>query len=164
MASLPNPEPVNWRTLARTVTDDSQDLADKRKITLTFEDSDKVLPLPAQGNPLLLALLLRNLIDNALRYAGAGAQVWVSLNDQGLEVRDNGPGVTACHLEHIGERFFRPPGQNESGSGLGLSIVRRIAVLHGLALTLENRSEGGFRAALRAETSATLENKQPPGK
>jgi two-component system sensor histidine kinase QseC len=52
-------------------------------------------------------------------------------------------------LGRLGDRFYRPPGQGEPGSGLGLSIVRRIAELHRLEARFENRAQGGFRATLR---------------
>jgi len=149
MVVLPEPEPVDWRALARAAISELRDQARKHQVTLTLDEQSGPYALPAQGNPLLLALLLRNLLDNAVRYAGAGAHVWLRLNAQGITVEDDGPGVAPDQLAHIGQRFFRPPGQSESGSGLGLSIVRRIAALHGLELTLGNRAAGGFCAALR---------------
>jgi two-component system sensor histidine kinase QseC len=74
---------------------------------------------------------VRNLLDNAVRYSPRGSQVDITLNAREFSVRDNGPGVSPQALARIGERFYRPPGQDEPGSGLGLSIVRRIAALHG---------------------------------
>src|SRR5699024_7529287 len=81
------------------------------------------------GQPLLLSLLVRNLLDNAVRYSPQGSVVDVTLNAENFIVRDNGPGVTPEALARIGERFYRPPGQTATGSGLGLSIVQRIAKL-----------------------------------
>lgn len=101
------------------------------------------------GQPLLLGLLVRNLLDNAIRYSPQGSIVSVILNAHDFTVRDNGPGVTPAALERIGERFYRPPGQRVTGSGLGLSIVRRIATLHGMTVTFNNAPEGGFVATVR---------------
>ena len=97
-----------------------------------------------QGQPLLLSLLVRNLLDNAIRYSPRGSVVEVTLNARNFSVKDNGPGVAPEVLTHIGERFYRPPGQDATGSGLGLSIVRRIAALHGMHVSLSNAAEGGF--------------------
>lgn len=101
------------------------------------------------GQPLLLSLLVRNLLDNAVRYSPRGSVVDVTLDTRHFSVRDNGPGVTPAALANIGERFYRPPGQDEPGSGLGLSIVRRIALLHRLTVTFSNAPEGGFVANIR---------------
>ncbi|CBG90279.1 two-component system sensor kinase [Citrobacter rodentium ICC168] len=101
------------------------------------------------GQPLLLSLLARNLLDNAIRYSPRGSIVCVTLNADHFTVRDNGPGVTPEALDRIGERFYRPPGQHVTGSGLGLSIVRRIAALHGMTLSFGNLPEGGFEATVR---------------
>ncbi|RXZ44769.1 ATP-binding protein [Crenobacter cavernae] len=102
----------------------------------------------ARADALLIALLLRNLLDNALRYGREGGVVELILSPEAIVVRDDGPGVPPEYLERVRERFFRPPGQEATGSGLGLSIVERIAELHSLALTLANRPEGGFMATL----------------
>ncbi|EHG4008994.1 TPA: quorum sensing histidine kinase QseC [Escherichia coli] len=98
------------------------------------------------GQPLLLSLLVRNLLDNAVRYSPQGSVVDVTLNADNFIVRDNGPGVTPEALARIGERFYRPPGQTATGSGLGLSIVQRIAKLHGMNVDFGNAKQGGFEA------------------
>ena len=101
-----------------------------------------------QGQQLLLSLLVRNLLDNAIRYSPQGSVVDVTLNAHGFSVRDNGPGISPEALARVGERFYRPPGQDETGSGLGLSIVKRIAALHGMRVSLKNAADGGFEASI----------------
>jgi len=96
------------------------------------------------GQQLLLSLLARNLLDNATRYSPRGSVVDVTLNTRSVTVRDNGPGISPDALARLGERFYRPPGQDATGSGLGLSIVKRIAALHGMRVSLGNAPEGGF--------------------
>ncbi|MFC3393807.1 quorum sensing histidine kinase QseC [Brenneria rubrifaciens] len=102
-------------------------------------------PVSRQGHPLLLTLLIRNLLDNAIRYSHAGGTIRLQLTSQGFQVIDEGPGISDDALTRIGERFFRPPGQKKSGSGLGISIVNNIAKLHGMRVTFANRSEGGLK-------------------
>ncbi len=87
---------------------------------------------------------MRNLLDNATRYSPRGSVVDVMLNTRSFTVRDNGPGISPDALARLGERFYRPPGQDATGSGLGLSIVKRIAALHGMRVSLDNAAEGGF--------------------
>jgi two-component system sensor histidine kinase QseC len=86
---------------------------------------------------------VRNLLDNAVRYSPRGSVVDVTLDARSFTVRDNGPAFLPA-LARIGERFYRPPGQDATGSGLGLSIVRRIAALHGMRVSLSN-AEGGLK-------------------
>ncbi|HIB3265284.1 TPA: quorum sensing histidine kinase QseC [Citrobacter youngae] len=100
------------------------------------------------GQPLLLSLMVRNLLDNAIRYSPQGSIVEVTLNARNFSVKDNGPGVAPEILTHIGERFYRPPGQSVTGSGLGLSIVRRIATLHGMSASFGNAPQGGFEVKI----------------
>jgi len=91
-----------------------------------------------RADPQMLGIVLRNLIGNALRYCPAGSQVEVVASLHGgrarIAVFDDGPGVDEASRRRLTERFFRVLGQEEGGSGLGLSIVRRIAELHGVAL------------------------------
>ena len=108
----------------------------------------------------LLSVLVRNLVDNAVRYSPPGARVQVSVQRQGgrvaLRVEDSGPGLAPDVQQRLGQRFFRPPGQDESGSGLGWSIVRRIAEV--LRLDIETRPStalGGL--AVQVSAPAALE-------
>lgn len=100
-----------------------------------------------------LAILLRNLIDNALRYTPDEGRVELLLEHQDngilLLVSDSGPGVPEAQREKIFDRFYRLAGQEIRGSGLGLSIVKRIAELHSAELTLGQSKLGGLEVALR---------------
>ncbi|BCL76864.1 sensor protein QseC [Jeongeupia sp. HS-3] len=101
---------------------------------------------PLLGDSALLTVLLRNLVDNARRYAGNDASVTVRITAHTLIVEDDGPGVDADVQQRLGERFFRPIGQALPGAGLGLSIVARIAALHRAEFRVGNRDGGGFIA------------------
>lgn len=108
--------------------------AERRGIALTLRcELDTV-----QAEPRMLEIMLRNLVENALRYCPEGSRVDVSAGlHEGrarIAVRDNGPGVDEASRARLTERFFRVLGQGQGGSGLGLSIVRRIAELHGMTL------------------------------
>ncbi|MEK7438731.1 MAG: ATP-binding protein, partial [Pseudomonadota bacterium] len=98
------------------------------------------------GHAGLIAILLRNLIDNAIRYSPAGGSVHVRAARDGqaatLTVIDQGPGIPADERDKVGQRFYRVLGSEEYGSGLGLSIVKRIAELHDASLSLEDGPQG----------------------
>ena len=87
------------------------------------------------GDATLLAVLTRNLVDNALRYSPARATVRITVQTGGagvrLRVEDSGPGISDAAMQRLGERFFRILGNGEGSSGLGWLIVRRIATSHG---------------------------------
>ncbi|HEU0282645.1 MAG TPA: ATP-binding protein, partial [Gallionella sp.] len=106
-----------------------------------------------RGNPGLLRVLLRNLLDNSIRYTPPGTSVQVSIaHEPGvvcLSVSDNGPGIPERERDKVLERFYRPLGTQASGSGLGLSIVQRIAEVHGATLQMQPVSEGqGLRVTV----------------
>jgi two-component system, OmpR family, sensor histidine kinase QseC len=100
----------------------------------------------ARGNPVLLRIMLRNLIDNAVRHTPPETAVQVGvIQEQGriyLSVSDNGPGIPETELDKVAERFYRPLGTSASGSGLGLSIVKRIAEIHSASLQLAQNTDG----------------------
>ncbi len=139
---------ISWQEVSDKVMQDASRSAREKRIRLKrivqTEDIKQVLPLT--GDALLIELMLRNLIDNAVRYTPEGGEVVLEMDDMAVRVLDNGSGIPVEMLPRIRERFFRPPGQDESGSGLGLSIVERIAQLHGLSLNLRNRDSGGLVA------------------
>jgi len=115
-----------------------QVVADVAALALAKEQTievDAEPPCSIDADATLLSMLVRNLVDNAIRYSPAGARVSVALRgtDSGvlLTVDDSGPGMSPADIEHLGERFFRVIGSGQPGSGLGWSIVRRIATVLG---------------------------------
>ncbi len=116
---------------------------------------ERALDVPSLwAAPALLSSALRNLIDNAVRYGREGGRVRIETEElpQGgtrLAVRDDGTGVPLEQRAHLGERFFRVLGTGQTGNGLGLSIVARIAQLHGASLHFEEGLDGrGLSVAL----------------
>jgi two-component system sensor histidine kinase QseC len=107
-----------------------------------------------RGNALLLAVLARNLVDNAVRYAPPGAPVCARVRREGneivLDVEDGGPGLDDAGLARLGERFYRPAGSAAPGSGLGWSIVRRIVAVHGARVDVRRSARwGGLAVSVR---------------
>ena len=100
------------------------------------------------GDERLLRRALRNLLENARRYGGGGIDVTLQRTAAGtveLSVCDRGPGVPEAYRERVFEAFFRMPGhaEREGGVGLGLSLVRQIALRHGGSVRCEPRDDGG---------------------
>ena len=85
---------------------------------------------------------MRNLTDNAVRYGQAGADIVITLKNGELRVLTKQTQVSEDVLTRLGQRFYRPAGQKQKGSGLGLSIVARIVHLYGGKLTFQNTDEG----------------------
>ncbi|MBV6820942.1 two-component system sensor histidine kinase QseC [Rahnella sp. PD12R] len=136
-------EIIDWPSLLAHNLAEQDYRAHSKGIELRFEEQGT--PPQMRGQSLLLSLMVRNLLDNAIRYSPAGTTVSVTLNAQGLTVEDQGPGISEEHLARLGERFYRPPGQEQTGSGLGISIVQRIAQLHQLRVEYRNKTEGGLQ-------------------
>ena len=122
------------------------------------------------GNETLLTILVRNLLDNAIRYSPPSACVNVCLQRSAdtrsadtfmLTIEDGGPGLAPGDLQRLGERFFRMPGSVESGSGLGWSIVRRIAAAHHFHLSLDRSKQlGGLVVRVSGPAAARLQRIQ----
>lgn len=139
--------PLDWKALTDKAAEEQKEAADRKNITIATALADGTAPF-AEGNALLCSLLLRNLLDNAVKYSPDGAEISVSLGSGELCVFNGGARVEEEYLRRLSERFFRTPGQKESGSGLGLSIVKRIAEIHGCGVCFEN-TDGGFRVVVR---------------
>jgi len=91
----------------------------------------------AQGYPTLVTMMLRNLLDNAVSYTPCNGNTRIRLEKNSLSIENDAQRLPKEYAARLGERFFRPPGQEETGSGLGLSIVKRIAEIHSFGLTME---------------------------
>jgi signal transduction histidine kinase len=138
--------------LAREVVTELVPLADAGGIDLGVETA---LPVSVAGDPEALRTLLRNLVDNAVRYIPHGGRVDVSVTAAPsggalLSVTDNGPGIAPAERERVFDRFYRPDGSDAPGSGLGLAIVRAIALAHGARVEL---AEGPGGKGLAAQVS-----------
>ncbi|MFM0071471.1 ATP-binding protein [Paraburkholderia sediminicola] len=105
------------------------------RVTLTGDMRAEI-----NAEPVLMGILLDNLLDNAIKYGRTGGSIEVAVqHDAGrvqLTVRDDGPGVAPSDLARLTNRFFRATGNQATGSGLGLSIVARIAEHFGASLHL----------------------------
>ena len=132
---------VRLDELAREIVAELVPLADVGRIDLGVSAAQ---PVSVRGDREALRTLLRNLVDNAVRYTPAGGRVDVSVVEEAagdtrgarLTVSDDGPGIPAAERARVFDRFYRPAGTAPPGSGLGLSIVKAIAQAHGAAITL----------------------------
>jgi two-component system, OmpR family, sensor histidine kinase QseC len=112
---------------------------------------DRSQPMPCPVPAGLMGTVVRNLVDNALRYSPPGTEVRLAVEALpdgrlSLAVEDSGPGLSEADLQRLGERFFRVVGSGQPGSGLGWSIIRRVAGLYGLQVTADRSPAlGGLR-------------------
>lgn len=142
-------QPVDLSSVAREVVSDLAGAAMARGQQLAL---DAPAAMPVRGDPALLAVLVRNLVDNAIRYAPRGAAVEATVRGAGesieLAVDDSGASIPDADLSRLGQRFFRILGTEEPGTGLGLSIVRRIAGLHGAQVRFSRSRLGGLQVTI----------------
>ena len=143
-------EPVDLTALARRVLADVAAPAMSRQIDLGLVQADQsVVP----GQEEALGILIRNLLDNAIKYTPVGGTVNLAIrckDDQTLlTVEDSGPGIAAEERQRVFDRFYRVSGAAGNGSGLGLAIVKTIADLHQATLSIgSSESLGGLRVTV----------------
>ena len=136
-------EPVNLGAVVREVALELFPRAQAKSIDLGVEGSE--VELLVEGNPVLLREMVKNLVDNAIKYTPRGGHVTARTRFAGspvLEVEDTGPGIPEADRELVFERFYRVLGSGVDGSGLGLPIVREIAELHRASVTLDANPAG----------------------
>lgn len=141
--------PLDLAALARTLAAEALPQADAAGIDLGYEGLDRA---EALAEPVLVAELLRNLLDNALTYAGRGAVVTVRVTEGPvLEVEDNGPGLPADRLAALQTGAMpQRMAPHAGGSGLGLAIVAEIAALFGAECRFAPGQDGrGLRVSCR---------------
>lgn len=150
-AAAPSLQTVDLSELAAEVLAELWPQAQVRQMQMAL---DAEQPVPLQGDRASLFALVRNLADNALRYAPPGGQVHLQvLQDEAghatLTVDDSGPGIPAAERERAFDRFWRRDSGHADGSGLGLAIVQAVAQRHGATVTLADSPLGGLRVVVR---------------
>jgi hypothetical protein len=131
-------------------------LAEERRIRLMLDVPDH---LPIQGDADLFAEAVTNLVDNAIKFTPEGGEVsiatWNERETLILSVADSGPGIPPADWENVGKRFYRADkSRNKPGTGLGLSLARAIAELHGFVLSVgDNKPRGAVVALARLNDS-----------
>jgi two-component system OmpR family sensor kinase len=151
-------EPVSLSDLVKRTLGDMAGLAQARQIDLGLHHADDAT---VDGQPDALIILLRNLVDNAIKYTPSGGTVDIDLRRSAgatgvakanvpgrvvLSVEDSGPGIPPEERERVFSRFYRVPGSQAGGSGLGLAIIKSIAERHGAVLTLDQSERlGGLK-------------------
>jgi two-component system OmpR family sensor kinase len=142
--------PVDLSAVARSALTDAVGAAVAKHIDLGLDHADYGLVM---GHEEALYILVRNLLDNAIKYTPVGGKIDLAIHCRNaqvvLTVDDNGPGIPAQDRERVLHRFYRVPGAEATGSGLGLAIVRAVVDLHGASMALDlSPSLGGLQVRL----------------
>jgi two-component system, OmpR family, sensor histidine kinase TctE len=135
---------IDLNALAKEATAEWVPRALERRVDLGFDAQSERVEI--QGDAFLLREMLNNVLDNAIRYSAAGGQVTVRVSQRGahpvVSVEDDGPGIAPAERERVFERFYRVLGTGAEGCGLGLAIVREIALSHGAEVELGPGPDG----------------------
>jgi len=147
---------VDLSESARLAVADVVPLAESKHTDLELEAVDGT---QLDGDASALRVLVRNLVDNAVRYTPANGRVRASLVRDGarpvLTIDDSGPGIPREERGRVFDRFYRGAGREEGGSGLGLAIVRRITEQHRASIDLSDSPLGGLRVRVVFPGNAT---------
>lgn len=154
--AMPEEKDVDLGALARGVLADIAPRAIAKHQSLELNNDPACI---VRGDETLLTVLVRNLVDNAVRYSPPSARIEVRVacgaSGVRLSVEDGGPGMNDSDMWRLGGRFFRALGNSESGSGLGLSIARRIAAVHRMAIDIGRSPQlGGLAVHVRCLPSS----------
>ena len=137
---------INWTEIINSNLKELEFKAKEKNISINFLHTHHINTL--QAEPIILSLLVRNLLDNAIKYNENNTNIRIELEKNHLIIQDNGKGINPLILKNIGERFVRPAGEKQIGSGLGFSIVQQIGKLHNLRLNFENIIPNGFKITI----------------
>lgn len=138
LTELPHTEAVNWTDITNDAIESVSLLAREHQCRILRQfNTDAAAVLPICGDHTLLTILIRNLLDNAIRYSPEHSIINLTLNTNSISITNPYNDIASENLKRLRERFFRPAGQESSGSGLGLSIVDGVAQLHWLQMELD---------------------------
>ena len=142
-------EPIDLSELVRQALADMNAMAQAKGTELVL---DAAVPVRIDGERAALVALVRNLVDNAVRYSPSGSRVDVCVRAEVdgalLQVDDSGPGIPAAERLRVFDRFYRRNAGGEDGTGLGLAIVRSVAERQGASLKLGDSPSGGLRVTV----------------
>jgi two-component system OmpR family sensor kinase/two-component system sensor histidine kinase QseC len=149
-APAPAMAPLDLSEVVRQAVADTVALALPRGVELEFFADATV---QVTGDRIALAVLARNLVDNAVRYSPRQARAEVRVGEKGgvpfIQVDDAGPGIPPSERERVFDRFYRRSVNDESGTGLGLAIVKSVAARHHASVSLDDSPLGGLRVTVR---------------
>jgi len=148
---LAAPARIDWSALVAGAVGDCLTQAETAgvEVVCKWPVSGPAAAWPLQGDADQLQMLLRNLLDNAIRHSPRDAEVSIVIAADSLAVIDHGSGVPPEALHSLGERFYRVAGDATAGTGLGLAIVGQIARVHGLEVAYAPTPGGGLTVTLR---------------
>jgi two-component system sensor histidine kinase QseC len=154
-------EKVNVHDLAADVVAQLVPAAIQKNLNIEITGDETAV---VSVEPVSMSILIRNLVDNAIRYTPIEGDVVINVDRTAddkvvLSVLDTGSGIAAELQERVFDRFYRVVGNSSSGCGLGLSIVKRVADLNGLHIELRNRrDETGLVASVYFDNTAPADN------
>ena len=134
-------EVLNWEKIINLVVADYQLAINDKKINLDLSNVSCFGPIN-EANQTLVIMVVKNLLENAIKYSNDGADIKIYTDKNMLKVYNSGVLVKDEHLPFLSQRFYRPSGQNEKGSGLGLSIVELIVTYYNCKLAFSNVNNG----------------------
>ena len=141
---------VNLQAIVSDVIQALQPFALEKNIQITTHIADD---LSIFANEKLIFTCMRNLVDNAIRYAGQGGHVFIDVQQRQqnvvMTIADDGQALTEEILQRLGERFYRALGTKTQGSGLGLSICQKIMQLHAGEIHFSKSGYGGLQVTLQ---------------
>jgi two-component system phosphate regulon sensor histidine kinase PhoR len=161
-------EPVDITAIIRQVSSALQPLADKKNIQLSMDVGNELPQLPGDEGRILSAVT--NLVNNAIKFTPEGGRVSVSARQQAdeivIRVSDTGMGIPKEALSKIFERFYRVhhPGMQIPGTGLGLTIVKKIVMMHGGRIEVESELNHGTTFTIFLPSTANLVSETCPAK
>ena len=158
MAAGMKPTLVSLAAICRLALEDMIAVAQERSIDLGLSHADET---SIEGYPEALRILIRNLLDNAVKFSPQGGRIDLAVHVREgaveLVVDDSGPGIPIEYRERVLDRFYRVDGSRTAGSGLGLAIVKSVAERHGAELALDDSAGlGGLRVTVRFPTPAPV--------
>jgi two-component system sensor histidine kinase QseC len=151
-------ERLKVRNLSRILVDEVALLApqaEEKNITIASNHEQEIM---ASVDETSIRLLIRNLLSNAINYTPVDGAITLSLHqdkaDSVLTIVDNGPGIPVAERERVFDRFYRIQNHEESGCGIGLSIVKHVVELHKATILLEEpENSSGLKVTIRLSES-----------